>query len=599
MADPVNGYYEIPLVFHILHTGQALGTAANPTDAQVQGYVDRLNSTFANTFDNTSTPGTFNSVNVQVRFALAKHDQAGNNFSGVFHYNLSGNSNYIANGVGAPGISDEDMVTQSGYQDGQSFFNVYIINMIDGNNSGIAGSAGVPDADGFSGFRNVKVIANEIAKPNATILTHEIGHSLGLHHTFDGGSNSNCPPSTGDCLVDNDGICDTDPLRNGIGCNPTGTNPCTEVEWAFSTVQYNYMTYSCVDRFTPNQATKMYDIFNIVNASYKNSSATLPYTGPATTVIAPPTKDAAFPSNSNYGPRYVNINTLEVLSHGYQFENQGGVHYIDHTYTQQTTLIPNGTYPITIGVRGNLRHNVRVYLDYNNNGAFDEATETIFSHNMTSTEVGTPDYIYMITGNFTVPQTGITTNIPLRLRVIADHSTSVITPDAPLLRGQAEDYTVIISGALPVTFGTINGSIKNNTLNINWTTLSEKNIDYFEIQTAADGKNFKTVGTVKSKSADGNSNTQLSYQFTQNASGPSALFISLLSLSGVLMLVIKNRKKQLGVGALVALIALNIWSCKKHEVVQENSTKSIYVRILQVDKDGVKTEIKTFKADQK
>jgi hypothetical protein len=91
-------------------------------------------------------------------------------------------------------------------------------------------------------------------------LTHEIGHWLGLYHTFQGG----CGSSTGDYQDLAPG--GTRTLESGATYNcPIATAPdtCTEpgtIAGQFPDPIHNFMDYtqdSCMDEFTPGQAVRM------------------------------------------------------------------------------------------------------------------------------------------------------------------------------------------------------------------------------------------------------------------------------------------------------------------------------------------------------
>lgn len=81
--------------------------------------------------------------------------------------------------------------------------------------------------------------------------THEIGHYLGLMHTFGWGT-GDCP--TGNCYEDGDWICDTE-------SHPSPNWECTETTSCDSRDPiHNYMNYtgdSCMTRFTMEQANRM------------------------------------------------------------------------------------------------------------------------------------------------------------------------------------------------------------------------------------------------------------------------------------------------------------------------------------------------------
>ncbi|KAH7400284.1 metalloprotease 1 precursor [Cadophora sp. MPI-SDFR-AT-0126] len=89
-------------------------------------------------------------------------------------------------------------------------------------------------------------------------VTHEVGHWMGLFHTFQGSS----------CSGSGDSIADTpQQLSPTSGC-PTGRDSCPNV--AGLDPIHNYMDYSydsCYDNFTPNQATRMLSMWNTYRAS--------------------------------------------------------------------------------------------------------------------------------------------------------------------------------------------------------------------------------------------------------------------------------------------------------------------------------------------
>ena len=141
-------------------------------------------------------------------------------------------------------------------------------------------------------------------------------------------------------------------------------------------------------------------------------------------------------------------------------------------------------------------------------------------------------------------------------------------------------------GSLSANFGDITAKMESGQLLVDWTTLSETNVSYFDIEASKDGKTFSKIGTIRTKATDGSSSQSLAYSFkldytSMNVVGMSILFLSL----GVAF----TRRKKLAVLLTVAAISIFAFSaCNKAETssADELSKADIFIRIKQVDKDG-------------
>ncbi|GAB2772878.1 hypothetical protein GCM10027275_14780 [Rhabdobacter roseus] len=242
--DPV---LVVPVIFHIAHRGEALGSGSNLSEGRIQAALAILNNIFR-------ARGKYASANdTRIEFVLA-------NCSGIDRADASGVPNFLNLGVNYYDYNQIQQVTAlfGTYQD--KVVNIYVSHSISG-------------ASGFAYYGgDIFITTGEF--PNATgynasarVFAHEMGHSLFLHHTFQGDNScSGCPSENVICpvntnpLTDGDQVADTSPHRVqdlGFDTPETALNPCTDAPFGIGTIR-NHMAYgNNADRFTPGQIARM------------------------------------------------------------------------------------------------------------------------------------------------------------------------------------------------------------------------------------------------------------------------------------------------------------------------------------------------------
>lgn len=155
------------------------------------------------------------------------------------------------------------------------------------------------------------------------------------------------------------------------------------------------------------------------------------------------------------------------------------------------------------------------------------------------------------------------------------------------------DFKWLDNTTLPVVFGTISAAISGTTLQVHWQTLAEKNNDYFEIQVSEDGKNFKTIGTVKSKAANHNSDIPITYQFATTGNRYTFIGLGVIAFLGALLF---GRRNKWIFGVLLLTLTIASVACTKNDQTIISNKKDVFVRIIQVDIDGTTTASKVIKA---
>lgn len=270
----------IPVVVHVIHNGDAVGTGENIADGQVLSQITVLNQDFRRL---TGTPGFGNGVDTTIEFCMATVDPNGNPTNGIDRRNIAPYTNSVTNGAGGADWetrADVQTAKANTIWDPTKYLNLWTFRFggntsANGGMSDILGYAQFPSGSGLAGMPSEDCITGENTTDGLTMAfgtfgsraifstgqysdttfdrgrtaTHELAHCFGLRHTW----------GDGDCSVDD--FCADTPNCSGTYFAGAGDGGCTGPLQCGNTRQIeNYMDYSgdlCMNMFTQNQTDRM------------------------------------------------------------------------------------------------------------------------------------------------------------------------------------------------------------------------------------------------------------------------------------------------------------------------------------------------------
>lgn len=341
--------WRIPVVFHIVHNGETIGEGANVTAEQVYSQLEVLNEDFnLQNADTANLNPDFRSLagSIGITFVLARLSPEGEILEepGIHRYQSK------IRAFNRENIDQEAKVHT--IWDPSNYLNIWVTSPL----SGFLGTAqfpaetNLPELEGERDTPNTEGVAisyttlgrfpeNPYDTPynQGRTLTHELGHWLGLYHTWG--------PGNGGCSVDD--YCEDTPVVSNPNypCLESPVSSCGNVR-----MHENFMEYTedaCMSIFTKNQKERMLAAMELGRfRSILNNSLAAPDTA-ITVSIAQSNKRVCAGSTIEFNA-VVDAIEVDVNESTFQWFFEGAILNTSNVKRPSITYVNTGTFDVQV-----------------------------------------------------------------------------------------------------------------------------------------------------------------------------------------------------------------------------------------------------------
>ncbi|WP_367387997.1 T9SS type A sorting domain-containing protein [Lewinella sp. LCG006] len=266
---------QIPVVIHILHNGEPIGTAPNITDAQALSQIQVLNEDFRKVFGSRGYNENPVGADLEIEFVMAQTAPDGSATNGINRRNIN------QDGVTVDDL--ENTIKPATIWEATEYMNMWSVKFVTPDDSTL-GYAQFPEGSGLAGLPT----SGESSTTDGVVIryqsfgtsdlddgtfildapydlgrtaTHEVGHWIGLRHIWGDGLGCNLGAPIPGCSCSEDDFCEDTPNSDmaNYGCPEDKTSPCDLPNAPTADMVENYMDYSddpCMNIFTQDQKTR-------------------------------------------------------------------------------------------------------------------------------------------------------------------------------------------------------------------------------------------------------------------------------------------------------------------------------------------------------